>query len=107
MGGIQVATIASTPLARGAIFDKPTILPALSGGTYQVAEAGEPEIVATPSNIRKALGMDRGGVGGQPMVIDNRITILLDGRPMKDFILRTVAEGSQLGKVKIKSKAVN
>ena len=53
LGAIQVALIAKQPipLAKGAVFNKPTLLPA----RYEVAEAGEPEIVSPKSTIRDAV----------------------------------------------------
>jgi hypothetical protein len=54
MGAIQVSLIAKQPipLAKGAVFNKATLLPAR---TYEVAEAGEPEIVSPKSTIRDAV----------------------------------------------------
>jgi hypothetical protein len=56
MGAIQVALIAKQPipLAKGAVFSKPTLLPAV---TYQVGDAGpgNPEIIAPKSTIRDAV----------------------------------------------------
>jgi len=55
-GAIQVALIAKQPipLAKGAVFTKPTLLPAT---TYQVGDAGpgNPEIIAPKSTIRDAV----------------------------------------------------
>jgi hypothetical protein len=54
LGAVQVGLIAKQPipLAKGAVFSRPTLLPAT---TYQVAEAGEPEIVSPKSTIRDAV----------------------------------------------------
>jgi hypothetical protein len=53
LGAVQIGLIAKQPipLARGAVFTKPTLLPA----RYEVAEAGEPEIVSPKSTIRDAV----------------------------------------------------
>jgi hypothetical protein len=90
------------PMAQGGIFNKPTLL---GGGQYQVAEAGEKEVVAPLSGLKRELGLDRRG--GQPIMLEAHITLNLEGKPLKQFIWRSVAEGSQLGVVKLKSKAVN
>lgn len=57
MGAAELAVVAAEPLplAKGAAFKGPTILPGINGQTYQVAEAGETEIVAPESVIRKAV----------------------------------------------------
>jgi hypothetical protein len=56
LGLAQVALIAKQPipLAKGAVFSKPTLLPAV---TYQVGDAGpgNPEIIAPKSTIRDAV----------------------------------------------------
>jgi hypothetical protein len=53
LGAVQIGLIAKQPipLARGAVFTKSTLLPA----RYEVAEAGEPEIVSPKSTIRDAV----------------------------------------------------
>jgi hypothetical protein len=53
LGAAQIGLIAKQPipLARGTVFTKPTLLPA----RYEVAEAGEPEIVSPKSTIRDAV----------------------------------------------------
>jgi hypothetical protein len=108
MGGVQVATIASTPLAKGAIFKQPTLLGGANGGSYQVAEPGSGgvEIVATPENIRKAIGLDRqrGGGGGGTIIIQNRI--FLDGKEMKGWMAKVIEETSRIGKLKVAGKAI-
>jgi hypothetical protein len=107
MGLGLVAKIKSAPLplAKGGIFDKPTLLPMLGGGTAQVAEAGEKEVVAPLSGLRRELGIGRGG-SGQDMIIHNHLTVVLDGKALEAFIIKAVANGSQLGRMKIRSKVL-
>jgi hypothetical protein len=56
LGAVQIGLIAKQPipLAKGAVFSKPTLLPAV---TYQVGDAGpgNPEIIAPKSTIRDAV----------------------------------------------------
>jgi ABC-type transporter Mla subunit MlaD len=96
------------PLAKGAIFKQPTLLGGANGGSYQVAEPGSGgvEIVATPENIRKAIGLDRqrGGGGGGTIVIQNRI--FLDGKEMKGWMAKVIEETSRIGKLKVAGKAI-
>jgi hypothetical protein len=103
MGAVQIATIKAQPLAKGAIFKQPTILPGLGGQNYEVAEPGSGgvEIVATPSNIRKAIGLDG---RGRPIIIHNHL--YLDGKPLKEFIIRTVEQAGANGRLSIARKAV-
>jgi hypothetical protein len=103
MGGLQVATIASVPLARGGIFEKPTLLSSMSGTSYQVAEAGEKEVVAPLSGLRRELGLNRGGGASQRPL---QIHLYLDGKELKKFIIRTIDETSRVGQLKVSPKAV-
>lgn len=100
---------APVPLARGAIFNQPTLLSGGDGRGYQVAESGSGgvEIVATPENIRKAIygGRERGD--GKPISLKNYVTIYLDGRMMKQFIVNTIEQQGQIGKLRLASKAVS
>jgi hypothetical protein len=106
MGAAQIMKIKSMALAKGGIFDKPTFLPMMDGGVGQVAEAGEAEIVATPSNIRKAVfnGREREYGDSRPIVIENHI--YLDGKEMKQFAVQAVNEASRTGRLKVDRKAV-
>jgi len=88
------------PLAKGGIFDRPTLM---AGGAYQVAEAGEKEVVAPLSGLRRELGMDKHQSSGS-IVIQNRI--YLDGHEMKQFITRVIEEKGRTGKLKLAPKAV-
>jgi hypothetical protein len=103
MGGLQVATIASVPLARGGIFEKPTLLSSMSGTSYQVAEAGEKEVVAPLSGLRRELGLNRGSGSAQRPL---QIHLYLDGKELKKFIIRTIDETSRVGQLKVSPKAV-
>jgi hypothetical protein len=98
MGGLQVATIASTPLAKGGIFNQPTLL---AGGRYEVAEAGEKEVVAPLSGLKRELGIHGSGA---KQVIHNYI--YLDGKLMKEFIVDTAQSAASTGRLKIDRKAV-
>jgi hypothetical protein len=96
-GAIQIALIRAQPipLAMGAIFRKPAMLSSAGGNTYEVAEAGEAEIVSSPRRLREAI-MGKGADGtGKPIVIQNHIYI--DGREIKLFITKTVRESGGLG----------
>jgi hypothetical protein len=93
------------PLAKGAIFKQPTILPGMNGQNYEVAEPGSGgvEIVATPANIRKAISLD-GGRGKQPitLVIHNYIA----GQKVQEQVIRIIEDASQTGKLRISAKAI-
>jgi len=96
-GAIQIALIRAQPipLATGAIFKRPAMLSSAGGNTYEVAEAGEAEIVSSPRRLREAI-MGKGTDGtGKPIVIQNHIYI--DGREIKLFITKTVRESGGLG----------
>jgi len=60
LGAIQIALIRAQPipLAKGAIFRKPTKLFSQSGASYEVGEGGEPEVLAP---LSKLPGMGRSG----------------------------------------------
>ena len=88
------------PLAKGGIFDRPTLM---GGGAYEVAEAREKEVVAPLSGLRRELGLDKRQSSG-PIVIQNHI--YLDGREMKQFITRVIEETGRTGKLRLAPKAV-
>jgi len=93
------------PLAQGAIFKQPTLLTGNNGQDYQVGDVpGESEIVASPSNIRKALDIGGGG-SSRPIYIHN--SIYLDGRLMKEFTIRTIEDAASIGRLSLRGKAVN
>jgi hypothetical protein len=97
LGAIQIALIRAQPipLAAGAIFKKPTMLSSMGGNTYEVAEAGEAEIVSSPRRLREAImGKGRNGMA-RPIVVESHIYI--DGREIKQFITKTVRESGGLG----------
>ena len=96
-GAVQIALIRAQPipLAAGAIFKKPALLTSQGGREYEVAEAGEAEIVSSPKRLREAI-MGKGGGGTErPVIIENHIYI--DGRELKLFITKTVRESGGLG----------
>lgn len=93
------------PLAKGAIFKNPANLTSSSTGQeYQVAEAGEAEIISSPKRLREAINGGRGKGGGQPVTIHNYI--YLDGKLMKDFTVKTIQDASQTGRLRISAKAI-
>jgi len=100
MGGLQVATIAATPLAKGGIFNRPTLL---AGGQYEVAEAGEKEVVAPLSGLKRELGIGP-GAGGGTATIHNYL--YLDGKLMKEWVVKAIMEKANLGKMRIPGKAI-
>jgi hypothetical protein len=68
LGAVQVGMIAAQPLplAKGAIFNRRTLLTSERGSQYEVAEAGEPEILASPRQLRQAIaGSGRASGSGQ------------------------------------------
>ena len=102
MGALQIATIKATPLAKGAIFKQPTLLAGADGRDYQVAEPGSggTEIVASPENIRKAIGG-----GGRSITL--LVPIYIGGKKIQEQIIKIIEDTSQIGKLRIASKAVN
>lgn len=106
LGLALVAKIKSQPiaLAKGAIFNRPTLIPMIGGGAAEVAERGEPEVVATPRNIRKAIGLDGGGGGSQNIIL--QVRILIDGREMKNFIAEAVREKAGTGDLVLPGKVI-
>lgn len=105
-GAVQIAAIKATPLSKGAIFKQPTLLAGANGQDYQVAEAGEPEIVASPSNIRKAVGLDKGGRGGGGRPITLVINNYIAGQKIQEQIIKIVQDASEIGSLRISAKAV-
>jgi hypothetical protein len=106
-GAIQVALIKAQPipLAAGAIFKKPAMLSSAGGNTYEVAEAGEAEIVSSPRRLREAImGSDRGYRTERPSVI--QVRIFLDSREMKNFTVKTVQEAGHHGFLGVVGKAM-
>ena len=107
MGAVLVARIAATPipLAKGAIFNRPTVLQsAETGQQYQVAEAGEAEIISSPRRLREAIGLGSNGGGGGN--INLTIPVYVAGHKVQTVLLRLVQDGSQTGRLKIAQKAV-
>ena len=106
-GAIQIALIKAQPipLAAGAIFKKPAMLSSAGGNTYEVAEAGEAEIVSSPRRLREAImGSDRGYRTERPSVI--QVRIFLDSREMKNFTVKTVQEAGHHGFLGVVGKAM-
>ena len=104
LGMALVAKIRSQPipLAKGAIFKQPTLLAGADGRDYQVAEPGSggTEIVASPENIRKAIGG-----GGRSITL--LVPIYIGGKKIQEQIIKIIEDTSQIGKLRIASKAVN
>jgi hypothetical protein len=104
MCGIQIAVIKSQPipLAKGAIFKSQTQLTSGSGQSYDVAEAGEPEILSSPKRLREAI---YGGKGGGGQII--HIPISIGGQKIQEYIIEVVQDASDTNRIKIKSRAVS
>lgn len=103
MGAIQLATIKATPLAKGAIFKQPTLLPGMNGRGYQVAEAGEHEVVAPLSGLRKELGLDKGGRGNKYSIT---IPVYIGTQKIQTIVVKLVEDAAQIGKLRLAGKAV-
>lgn len=95
------------PLAKGAIYTQPTILPGLDGQDRLVGEAGT-EIVATPENIRKALKLDRkgGGAPAQGSTFYMTVPIYIGRDKIQEVLLKIVHDGASTGRLTIHPKAV-
>ena len=106
LGAVQIGLIASQPLplARGAIFTQRTRLMSERGGYYEVGEGGQPEVLAPLSDLpavaRAAGAGARGGRRGQPLHIHTHF--ILDGREIKEKILKVVMEADSIGALKLK-----
>ncbi len=89
------------PMAKGGIFDRPTLM---AGGAYEVAEAGEKEVVAPLSGLRRELGLDkRRGDGGRQNV---EVRVFIGERELRDIVVKVVNERSRIGNIKISPRAV-
>jgi hypothetical protein len=101
-GVAQAALILAQPipLAKGAIFSQPTILPAVTGRTYLAGESGR-EIVASPENLRKAIF---GSQGFSRAILP--INIYLGGQKIKEVFIEIVERASVEGTLKIAAKAI-
>jgi hypothetical protein len=107
-GLVQISKIKSSPipLAQGAIFKQPTFLTSPnSGQQYQVAEAGEAEIISNGRQIREAIFGKGGGNGGR--AISLVVPIYVGGKKIEEHVIRIVEDQSQLGRLRIAGKAVN
>lgn len=107
-GAIQIAMIRAQPipLASGAIFKKKADLMSASGQEYQVAEAGEAEIVSSPRKLREAI-MGRGGQGGPAGgSITLVVPIYIAGKKIEDQVIKIVEEAGQLGRLRLAGKVV-
>jgi hypothetical protein len=103
MGAAQIAMIARQPipLAKGAIFKKPTRLYSQEGATYDVGEGGEPEVLAP---LSKLPAMARAtGVGGNVYI---ELHNYIGDEKIEQRVYKIVNRGGQLGKIRIPAKAV-
>lgn len=89
-GAILIQKIMSTPipLATGAIFKKPAMLSSAGGNTYEVAEAGEAEILSSPRRLREAI-MGKGARGGNSVNLTFNIRAF-DGADVESTVRRRV-----------------
>jgi uncharacterized protein YbjQ (UPF0145 family) len=104
LGLAKIGFIAAQPLplAKGAIFNRSTILTSSAGAQYEVGEAGT-EVLASPKQIQQAImGGGAGGRqrGGRP------ITIILKNyigtEQISEQIAKVVINLDSLGKLKLK-----
>lgn len=96
------------PLAKGAIFDKPTLLAGANGSTYEVAEPGSggTEIVATPANIRKAIGLGKGG-GTRPMApVSITVPISIGREKVEEILIQVIEDASRTGRLRLSAKSI-
>jgi hypothetical protein len=105
LGAVQIGLIAKQPLplAKGAIFNRRTLLTAETGSQYEVAEAGEPEILSSPRQLRQAIAGAGRGAGErrqQPLHIHNKI--YFGATMVKEEILQVIVELDDLGKLKLR-----
>jgi hypothetical protein len=93
LGAIQIALIRAQPipLAKGAIFTKPTKLFSQSGTSYEVGEGGEPEVLAPLSKIR---GMAGGGT------IHLTVPIYIGTEKIEERVIKIVNRSIGLKRIK-------
>ncbi len=101
-GAVQIALIRATPipLAQGAIFRQPAMLTSRGGNAYEVAEAGEAEILTSARKLRQALGLEgRGGsyAPARTIVEHHHHHLYIDGREIKQLVTKTVRKEGALG----------
>jgi len=105
-GAFQIALIKSQPIgaAKGAIFKQRALLMSqASGQEYEVAEGGEAEIVSSPRQLREAI-MGPGGTASGPGFLE--IHLYIDGKEMKDFIVKTIRQRGRSELMLIHPRAV-
>jgi hypothetical protein len=103
---VQIARMRATPipLAQGAIFKSPARLMSQAGNEYEVAEAGEAEIVSSPSRLREAIMGNKQGSAERRTYLT--IPIYLGTKLIKQEVITIVEEAGQLGRLRIVGKAV-
>ena len=103
---IAYSMIKSQPIgaAKGAIFkQKALLMSQASGQEYEVAEGGEAEIVSSPRQLREAI-LGQGSTAGQPGLLE--IHLYIEGKEMKDFIVKTIRERGRSELMLIHPRAV-
>jgi hypothetical protein len=103
LGAARMAAIAAQPipLAKGAIFNRRTLLTADTGSQYEVAEAGEPEILASPRQLRQAIAGGRGR-GRESNRISITVPIYIAGQKISEQIINLIQEADALGKLRLR-----
>jgi plasmid maintenance system killer protein len=105
LGAIQIGLIARQPLplARGAIFKRPTILTADSGSQYEVGDGGEPEVLSGPKQLRQAIFGERGEQQtGMRRTVHNHFHLYIGMEEIKEQVIKIVEEADALGQLTLR-----
>ena len=99
LGAIQIATIAAQPipLARGAVFERPTRLTEEGGKEYLVGEAG-PEILLPEARLRDIL---RAEAPGGALTIEIPIQLEIGDARLQQTIIKTIDRAQRSGTLKL------
>ena len=106
LGLKQLMLIKSTPipLAKGAIFKQPTFLDSeRTGQKYQVAEAGEAEIISNARQLREAI-LGKGRQGGRNISLT--LPVYIAGKKVSTMVVKMIEDASEIGSMKISAKAI-
>ena len=105
MGAAQVAIIASQkiPLAKGAMFDRPTLL---AGGRYEVGEAGKEAALPVEPLLKRIDAMILRGLAlkGSGQVL---VQVFIGQEELDKRIIRVTKREGSLGRLKLDSKVVS
>jgi phage-related protein len=75
------------PLAQGAVFDRPTL------GLFQMAEAGQTEIVAPEQKLREIV---RDELNRQTQAVNTSFQIMMDGEAITEVVERRMFSGQRM-----------